>query len=98
MNIKIEITASNEVLAAVYALARSLDCGGAVRIDGANVIYSDRQVTAEQLREVLMQKSKEVGRNAINQLMAEFGTVNITGLDESRYEEFLSRLQKMQKI
>ena len=72
MNINIEITASANVLEAIHALARSLSMTS-TPIGGEAGKDLERQITVEQLRETLIKISKEVGRNAINQLMEEFG-------------------------
>jgi len=105
MNIKIEITASGDVLAAIHALAKSLNGDKTAR---APISQIDEKITAapniagkrasaEHLRDAVIKASKRVGRSAVNELLAEFGTDSVTSLDERRYDEFLWKIQEMIK-
>jgi len=52
-------------------------------------------ITAEQIRAVLTTKNKAGKKDAIQELLKRYGTVNLTKLDPAKYADFLKEAEAL---
>ncbi|SPF40784.1 hypothetical protein SBF1_2330019 [Candidatus Desulfosporosinus infrequens] len=107
--LEITINKADELIAAMARLAAALENQKTSILDVPEVgviepepekeisipAREETPITAEQIRAVLTTKNKAGKKDAIQELLKRYGTVNLTKLDPAKYAEFLKEAEEL---